>query len=481
MKSVLNPQCSLTHGQIWNDDPAFDTKHVRMKRLNKEIWGWALYDWANSAFAVSVLAAVYPLYFRNVLATSGPDGQGGLLKEVSIFGATIPAETLWPWTVSLSMVVVVLICPIIGAIADHAARKKRFLLWFCCTGACATMLMVSLSTGMWRLGMLLFVIANICFVAGNVVYNGLLTDVASDEKTVGFVSGFGWGLGYLASFLMLVFNMGLIAFEFPSREWAVRLSLLSVGVWWALFSIPTFLWVKEKGVAQPLPAGQSLLTVGFHQLISTALRLRRYPVMLLFMAAFFLYNDGVQTIITQAAPFANVALQASEKVILPAFVMIQIVAFAGSLVFIRVEKVVGTKPALMAALIGWILLIGWALFMKSVVEFYALAFLGGLILGVSQSASRTIYTLMIPEGQSAEFFSLYAIVGKVASLVGPLLFGIGAAYAARLENAPLVNTMAGAVAPLFLMVLSGTLLLAGVDVTKGKIQAKRERATAAST
>ena len=437
-------------------------------RLNREIWGWALYDWANSAFAVSVLAVTFQMYFIHVLATSGRDASGELIKAVQLFGVTLPSGTLWAWSVAISMIVVVVISPVIGAVADYGSKKKRFLLFFCYTGATATMLMVSLGVGMWQLGMLLFVVSNICFVGGNVVYNGLLTDVARNEREVGFVSAFGWGLGYAASFLVLLASFALIHFEYPSQEWAVRLSLLGVGIWWALFAVPTFLWVRERPTVRAGSNQVNLLTAGFSQLGRTLRTLPRHSQMLLFMGAFFLYNDGIQTIISQAGNFASLAFGADLGQVMPAFLMIQFVAFIGSLTFIRIERSVGTKRSLLAALTVWILLIAWALVMKTLAEFYLLAFFGGFVLGVSQSASRTLYTWMIPKGRSAEFFSLYAIVGKVASLVGPVLFGFGVLLAGRLAGNPILNATAAAVFPLLLMVLIGTLLLLRVDVEKGK-------------
>jgi UMF1 family MFS transporter len=441
-----------------------------MRRLSKEVWGWALYDWANSAFAVSVLAVVFQLYFIDVLATSGADTTGGRVNEVRLIGMTIPSGSLWAWSVALSMILVVIIAPVIGAVADYAGRKKRFLLFFCYTGATATMLMVFLGVGMWQLGMLLFVVSNVCFVSGNVVYNGLLTDVAMKDDEISFLSGFGWGLGYAASFLMLLINMVLIQMEIPSKVWSVRVALLIVGAWWALFAIPTFLWVKEKTKPRPLPAGKNLLTVGFSQLAQTVRGLPRHSQLLVFMAAFFLYNDGIQTIISQAATFSRLALNATLNAIIPAFLMIQITAFVGSLLFIRIERKVGTKPALLSALSAWIVIIAWAMVMQSVAEFYVMAFIGGLVLGISQSASRTLYVLMIPRTQSAEFFSLYAIVGKVASLVGPILFGFGVLYSSKIEHIPIVNSMAGAIFPLLLMVVIGTILLMKVDVENVRTQ-----------
>ena len=443
-----------------------------MRRLDKQIWGWALYDWANSAFAVSIIAIVFPIYFKTQLATSGMGPDGELIEEVTILGFTIPSGSLWSWTISFSMVFVVLIAPIIGAVADYAGKKKSFLVLFCFLGATATGLMVLLSVGMWKLGILLFVLANVCFVGGNVVYNGLLLEVAPTEEEVAFISGFGWALGYMASFLMLLFNLLLIQFEIPSAEWAVRLSLLSVGVWWALFAIPTFLWVKERAQPKPLPEGQGLLTVGFSQLKSTARKLHLFPQLLLFLGAFFLYMDGIQTIISQGIIFVDEVFQRELEDLIPVFLMIQIVAFFGSLLFIRVEGKVGTKRALITSLVVWVLLIGWAFVMHDFLEFWAWAFFGGLVLGVSQSASRTIYAWMIPPDQAAEFFSLSAIVGKVASILGPALFGCGMLFSARLEGVPVINSMALAVLPLFLMVLAGLLLLLRVDVEKGREQVR---------
>jgi UMF1 family MFS transporter len=328
--------------------------------------------------------------------------------------------------------------------------------------------MVLLSVGMWKLGMLLFISSNICFVAGNVVYNGLIVEVAPDEEEVAFVSGFGWGLGYMASFLILAFNLVLIKLDYPTKEMAVRLSLLSVGVWWALFAIPTMLWVKEKAKAKPLPAGETLLTVGFSQLKKTARSLRLFPQLLLFIGAYFLYNDGVQTVIGTGATFADELFGMEYDELIPVFLMIQLVAFVGSFIFIKIEKKVGTKPALLASLLVWLVLIGWGMVMTEFGEFQVMAFFGGLVLGVSQSASRTIYAWMIPKAQAAEFFSFYAIVGKVATIIGPTLFGIGLMFKSRLLDVPIINPVAGAVLPLFLMVLIGFLMLWRVDVDAGR-------------
>jgi len=333
--------------------------------------------------------------------------------------------------------------------------------------------MVFLGVGMWQLGMLLFIVSNVCFVSGNVVYNGLLTEVTSSDEEVSFLSGFGWGLGYAASFLMLLLNLVLIKMEIPSREWSVRVSLLIVGVWWALFALPTFFWVSERAKPKPLPPGKNMITVGFSQLLGTLRRLPGYSQLLIFMAAFFLYSDGIQTIISQAAVFSRLALDATMDQIIPAFLMIQLVAFIGSLLFIWIEKKIGTKPALLGALATWACLIAWAMVMQSMAEFYGMAFLGGLVLGVSQSASRTLFALMIPKSQSAEYFSLYAIVGKVASLVGPILFGIGVLFASKLENIPIFNTMAGAIFPLLLMVVIGGILLMVVNVDRGRAQVEK--------
>ncbi|RKX32174.1 MAG: hypothetical protein DRP71_12410 [Verrucomicrobia bacterium] len=443
-----------------------------MRPISREFWGWALYDWANSAFAVSILAVVFQLYFVDVLATSGVDELGKSINEVTLLGMTIPSGSLWAWSVAVSMIVVVVLAPLIGAVADHAGRKKRFLLFFCYTGATATMLMVFLGVGMWQLGMLLFIVSNVCFVSGNVVYNGLLTEVTSTDEEVGFLSGFGWGLGYAASFLMLLLNLVLIRYEIPSKEWSVRVSLLIVGVWWALFAIPTFFWVNERAKPKPLPPGKNMITVGFSQLFRTLRCLPEYSQLLIFMAAFFLYSDGIQTIISQAATFSRLALDATMDQIIPAFLMIQLVAFFGSLLFIWIERRVGTKPALLGSLAIWVCLIMWAMVMQTMAEFYVMAFLGGLVLGVSQSASRTLFALMIPKTHSAEYFSLYAIVGKAASLVGPILFGIGVLYATRLENVPVVNSMAGAIFPLLLMVIIGGVILMGVNVDRGRAQVK---------
>lgn len=442
-----------------------------ISRLNKEIWGWAIYDWANSAYAVSILSVIFQFYFIDVLATSTTDQAGHLAKEIIVWGEKIPGASLWAWSVSLSMFLVIIICPVLGAVSDSYGRKKSFLFFFCYTGAFATMFMVFLTQGMWKMGMSLFILSNVGFVAGNVFYNGLLTDIVSSPKNISFVSSFGWGLGYLASFLVLLFELILIKLEIPDPEFAIRLSLLSTGIWWAIFAIPTFLWIKRRPRPDPISHHKVLFT-GFSRLRKTAKALKHYHELLLFMGAFFLYNDGIQTIISQSATFANYALKANLSSILPAFLLIQIVAFFGSLIFIKIEEKIGTKRALVYSLVIWALIIAWAMVIKSLVEFYFMSIFGGLVLGGSQAASRTIYTLMIPKNQSAEFFSLYTIVGKMASIAGPILFGIGALYSSHLENMPVINNMAGAIFPLFLMIMTGILLLLKVDVKKDKQQSK---------
>ncbi len=446
-----------------------------MRRLNKEIWGWALYDWANSAFAVSILAVVLPRYFVGELATSGRDAAGDLITEVAVLGFSIPSGTLWAVTVSVSMVFIAFLSPIVGALADYSGRKKAFLAAFCFLGASTTGLMVLLGEGMWEMGILLFVLANICFVGSNVVYNGLLVEVAPTEDEVAFVSGFGWGLGYLASFLMLLFNLFLIQTKLPSEALAVRFSLLSVGVWWALFAIPTLLWVKERAEPRPIPEGKTLLTAGFSQLRETAGHLRGYPELLLFIAAFFLYNDGIQTIISQGSNFAFQLWESTDEDLISVFLMIQIVAFVGSFLFIRIEEKVGTKRALMGSLYVWLALIAWGMVMRGWVEFRIMAFFAGLVLGISQSASRTIFAWMIPKAQAAEFFSLYAIVGKVASILGPLFFAIGIYAQPWLVNVPILNRMALSVLPLLLMVIAGILLLRRVDVEAGRERVRENK------
>jgi UMF1 family MFS transporter len=417
-----------------------------------------MYDWANSAFATSILAFIFVVYFVEEAAKD-------VNWEIGVF--TIKGSTLWPLTIFLSFFFIIAIAPLLGAIADNLKNKKKFLFFFCYLGAAATMGLFFVAPGNWKLGMVLFIISNIGFVGGNVFYNGLIKDVSNDDN-IAFMSGMGWGVGYLGGFILLIVNLVMIMFwdrmGFPSGQWAARTTFLTVGVWWALFSIPIFLFVKEKKGKVPKVKGVKILTMGFKQLKDTVKHLPKYPVLFLFLGSFFLFHDAIQTTISQAANFGTSALGMSINQILIAGVIIQFVAIIGSFGFLVIEKKFGTKKTLIVSLIIWIVVLSWALFMHNWKEFYVMSVIIGLVLGVSQSGARTLFGQFIPKERSAEFFSLYGIVGKVSSLVGPLLFA-------------LVDSLTStryAVIPLVVMMFLGMLLLLKVDVKKGLEQAKKD-------
>lgn len=431
---------------------------MRWKDVTRAHLGWGFYDWANSSFATTILAFIWVKYFVDAVAR-GQDG-------VDVFGVTVEGSTLWPITIVISFILIILISPMLGAMADHLRMKKRFLMFFCYLGAAATIGLFFVAPGSWVLGMILFMVANMGFIAGNVFYNGLMKDI-SDDESIGYLSGLGWGLGYLGGFALLIINMLMIFFwkslHFTSQEWAVRSTFLTVGVWWVVFSIPLFLFVKEsrKGAKEWKGLGKMTM-MGYKEVFGTVKHIPKYPVLLVFLISFFLFHDAIETTISQTTNYVTSVLELDIQMILWAALLIQFVAIIGSFGFILIEKKVGTKRTLVIALIIWVVLLLWAFMMQHWIEFYIIAVGIGLVLGVSQSAARTLFGLFIPKEKAAEFFSFYSISGKVSSLIGPLLFALVDFY---------FDTRY-AILPVVLLMVVGLVILLKVDVKKGIEQAQ---------
>ena len=430
---------------------------AKKRHVTKQQVAWSFYDWANSGFATTIFAFIYVQYFISKVAR----GDAG----VDILGLQIKGSTLWPITTFLSFLVILIISPVLGAVADNMHNKKGFLLLFTVMGAVPTCLLFFVMPGDWGLGMALFIIANMGFVGGTVFYNALMKDVARDSE-LGFVSGLGWGMGYVGGFILLIINIIMIFFwhwlGFESKVLAVRSTFLTVGVWWALFSLPIFLVVKEGGTEARKAFKIDMLGQAFKEVGTTVKSFKAYPVALLFLLSFFLFNDAIETTIGQATNFATSVLDMGINMILIAGLLIQFVAIFGSFGFLWIEKRVGTKLALATSLLIWLIALSWALFMSTWLEFYVMAVIIGGVLGVSQSAGRTLFGKFTPKAKAAEFFSFYGISGKVSSLLGPLLF----AFVDYFFNTRL------AVIPLWVMMAVGLVLLWKVDVKKGVRQAK---------
>jgi len=425
----------------------------------KKAWfGWCMYDWANSAFATVILASVLPVYFASLVPPGG--------AQVSLFGLqrTMPASALWGYAVSFSMLLVAVAAPWLGALGDRRGIRRRLLIVFALVGAVATSLLALAGPGQYLLAAGLFVIANAGFAAGNIFYNAFLPALA-DNSELDRLSSRGFALGYIGGGVMLLIAFLLIQFHgffgFADQGSATRGAFVLTGLWWGLFALPTFRYVREEVfVHKPAPLLRGLR--GYLQIFA---QVRRHPDLLLFLVAFLFYNDGIQTVIAVSAIFGREELGLSQTTVLSVFLMIQFVAMPGSLLYGRAAERWGAKRSILAGLLLFIAVTVYAYTMQKGWEFWILGFVVALIFGGLQAISRSLYAALIPQGKSAEFFAFYAISGKFASVVGPLLFAI----IADLTGSTRLSILA--LASLFIV---GLLLLAGVNVARGKAAALGE-------
>jgi len=384
----------------------------------KQAWfGWCMYDWANSSFATVILAAVLPVYFVTLVPEEG--------ARISLFGwhRQVPAAALWAYSISLSMLVVAVTAPYLGALADRKNLHRKFLVTCCLAGSFATGLLYFATPGRYIMAVFLFIFANIGFAGGNVFYNAFLPKLAASHEldrlsSRGFAFGYiGGGLALLIVFAMI---MGYETLGFPDKGTATRTGFLLASIWWLLFAIPTFYFVRVQSAAVP----PQTLHKGIKGYFRTLAEIRHYPTLFLFLIAFLFYNDGIQTIIVVAAIFGRQELALSQGTILACFLMIQFVAMPGTLLFGRLAELFGAKRSLYAALFLFVCVTVYAYFISKAWEFWVLGFIIAIVLGGSQAVSRSLFSSLIPQGKHAEFFGFYAISAKFASVLGPFIFAL---------------------------------------------------------
>jgi UMF1 family MFS transporter len=384
----------------------------------KESWfGWCMYDWANSAFATVVLSAVLPVYFVSLVPGDG--------ARISLFGFThnFRASSLWGYAVSCSMLIVAMTSPYLGSLADRLSNHRKFLFTYCLIGSLCTSLLFFATPGRYILAAILFILANIGFAGGNVFYNAFLPKLAPNHE-LNRLSSRGFAYGYIGGGIALLLVFGIIQgysfLGFPDKGAASRAGFLLTGIWWLIFTIPTYRYVHVP--ANPIMADKMHRGISGYFRIFT--EIKKYPSLLLFLVAFLFYNDGIQTIIVVAAIFAREELALSQGTILSCFLMIQFVAMPGTLIFGRLAEVYGAKQSLYLALTLFIVVTLFAFFMSTAWEFWLLGFIIAIILGGSQAVSRSFFSSLIPKGKHAEFFGFYAISAKFASIFGPLMFAL---------------------------------------------------------
>lgn len=375
----------------------------------KRILSWALYDWANSAFATTVMAGFFPMFFKQYWSV-----------DVDSTGSTFKLGL----ANSLAGLFVAAAAPVLGAIADRGGVRKRFLVCFAIIGIVMTGSLYFVEKGQWVYAAALYAAAIVGFAGGNVFYDSLIVGVSTREN-VNFVSGLGFSLGYLGGGLLFAINILMTLnpalFGVSDSLHAVRLSFLTVAVWWAVFTVPLVLFVNEPTNGNER-TGWDCISEGLRELKNTFHEARRLKVVFLFLLGYWLYIDGVDTIVKMALDY-GLSLGFNSQSLIVALLITQFVGFPAALFMGKAGDWIGTKNAIFLCLFVYVGVTAYSFFMSTVKEFYVLAVAIGLVQGGVQSLSRSLYTSLIPKNKSAEFFGLYNMMGKFATIVGPLMVG----------------------------------------------------------
>ncbi|THA58954.1 MFS transporter [Streptomyces sp. A0958] len=419
----------------------------------RERRGWYFYDFACSVYSTSVITVFLGPYLTSV-AKAASDADG----FVHPLGIPVRAGSLFAYAVSASLVLAIVLMPIVGAAADRTGRKKPLLAAAAYTGAAATTAMFFLDGHRYLLGAFLLIVANAATAIAMMLYNAYLPQIAEpDERDA--VSSRGWAFGYTSGALVLVLNLilysGHDSFGLTESE-AVRICLASAGVWWGVFTVVPLLRLRDRGVAVA-PGGRGAVGSGWRQLRATLSDMRRHPLTLSFLLAYLVYNDGVQTVISQASVYGSEELGLGQTTLITAVLLVQVLAVAGALAMGRLARVYGAQRTILGSLVVWtlILVAGYFLPAGSPVFFYVLAAAIGLVLGGSQALSRSLFSHLVPRGKEAEYFSAYEMSDRGLSWLGPLVFGL--AY-------QLTGSYRDAIASLVVFFVVGSVLLARVPL-----------------
>lgn len=426
----------------------------------REQRGWYLYDWANSAFATTVVALFLGPYLT-ALAKAAADSAG----FVHPLGVKVDARSYWSYAVSLSVILQVLVLPIVGAIADYGSRKKQCLAATAYLGAGAAIAMYWLQDGDYLWGGALFIVANVSFGASVVIYNSFLPEIAPPEQRDA-VSSMGWGIGYIGGGVLLALN--LLLFTSAARlgiaeALTVRINLASAGVWWAVFTIPTLLALRNRAPHHAVPRGRRPVGAVLGQLRHTVADIRRYPETVTFLVAYLLYNDAIQAVLALAAQFGNDELKIPVSKLTLAILMVQFVGFFGAIGFQWLAAALDAKRAILVSLVIWTAtLIYLYAAVKTTTDFFIAAAIVAIVMGGSQALSRSLFAQLIPPGREAEYFSIYEVSDKGTSWLSPLVFGLALQF---------TRSYRAAILSLIVFFLAGLAVLLRVDVKRGETEA----------
>ncbi len=422
----------------------------RLGLSRPELRAWAMYDWANSAFQSTIITAVFPDFFSSVAAADLPPAV---------------ATARFAWATTIAVTIIAILGPVLGAIADYRAMKKRLLALFMVIGVTATLMMAGIDRGEWPSALALFMVANVAIAASFVFYDSLLPHIAAPHE-IDRVSTGAYALGYLGGGIVLVFNLLWILmpgmFGIPDTIAAIKLSFVSVGIWWLVFSIPLL-----RGVAEPartLEADETgregTIGVAFKRVWETFHELRGYRNAFLMLVAFLLYNDGIQTIIRMATIYgAEVGIDRNARI--AAFVVVQFVGVPFSFMFGSIAARIGAKTSIFIALGVYVGISILAFFMTTAWQFFALAFLVGTVQGGSQALSRSLFARMIPKHKSSQYFGFFSVFEKFAGIAGPAMFAL---------SVTIFGSSRAAVLSVIAFFVAGGLVLTRVNVAAGEAQ-----------
>ncbi len=423
----------------------------RLGLHRRELRAWAMYDWANSAFWTTVIVAVFPPFFSDYAAAGLPAAE---------------ATARFAWSTTFAVTIVALLGPILGAVADYRAVKKKLLAVFMAIGVVATLLMATIDRGNWTYAALLFVVANIGVAASQVFYDSLLPHIAAPEE-LDRVSTSGFALGFLGGGVLLLVNLAWIlspgTFGLPDTVAAIKLSFVSVAFWWLIFSIPLMRRVPEppRALESDETGTENSMLAAFVRVWETFHELRGYRQAFLMLVAFLLYNDGIQTIIRMASIYgAEIGIDRNAQI--AAFVVVQFTGIPCSFAFGSLAGRIGPKHAIYLSLAVYIGISILGFFMTTTWQFFALAFLVGTVQGGSQALSRSLFARMIPKHKSSEYFGFFSVFEKFAGIFGPALFA---------ASVTLFGSSRAAILSVILFFVVGAAVLTRVDVARGEAQA----------
>lgn len=396
----------------------------------REQKAWYWYDWANSAYYTTVLSVMFAPYMIEVAgkAAGCVDPDDTCSRTVSLLGLHLAAGSLPFYLTSFATIASAFLLPIVGAMVDRSAHKKRHMAGFAWAGAACCSLLFLMQDDQWQIGAFAVVASSVLAGCSVISYSAILVDISTEAER-DRVSSRGWAFGYLGGGLLLVVNLGMFLGHDAiglSSAFAVRLSLLSAAVWWAAFTIIPFVRLRDRPPADPVAVSGSVLDRSFGQLWRTLKDLRNYPMTLTFLAAYLFFNDGIQTVIYAASTYGSKQLGFDDTVLIGTIVLIQFVAFGGALVFGRLADRYGSYKPILYGVYAWIVIVVLAFFLpeKNVALFMAIALAIGVVLGGTQALSRSFFSLLIPRGREGEYFALYNACERGTSWLGTAVFGL---------------------------------------------------------